>query len=94
MDDLKAAHANSEVNDDFLSWHKTKYANDGVGKVTVTRGKRHEYLGMTLVFMSEGKHLLCKIEKVENNDDSRTKDEVMTLKYSNREMRLLPYTMI
>ena len=39
VDDLKSTHANSEVNDDFLSWHKTKYANDGVGKVTVTRGK-------------------------------------------------------
>jgi len=48
VDDLKATHANSGVNDEFLRWLKTKYDNHGVGKVTVTRGKRHEYLGMKL----------------------------------------------
>ena len=64
MDDLKSTHANSEVNDDFLSWLKKKYASDGIGKVTVTRGKRHEYLGMTLVFTSDGKLKIDMIDYI------------------------------
>jgi len=55
----------SEVNDDFLSWLKKKYASDGVEKVTVIRGKRHEYLGMTLVFMSEGKLKIDMIDYID-----------------------------
>ncbi len=39
VDDLKSTHVNREVNYGFVSWLKKKYANDGVGKVTVTRGK-------------------------------------------------------
>ena len=62
VDVLKSSHVNSKVNDDFLNWLKKKYANDGVGKVTVTRGKRHVYLGLTLFFLGEGK---LKIDMVD-----------------------------
>jgi len=65
VDDLKSTHANSVVNDDFFSWLKKKYANDGVGEVKVTRGKRHQYLGMKLVFASGGK---LKIDMVDYFD--------------------------
>ena len=65
VDDLKSSHVNKEVNDDFLKWLKRKYASDGIGNVSVTRGRRHEYLGMTLVFTSEGK---LKIDMVDYND--------------------------
>ena len=50
VDDLKSSRVNKEVNDDFLSWLEKKYADDGAGKVTVTRGKRHDYLGITCCF--------------------------------------------
>ena len=64
VDDLKSTHANSEVNNDFLSWLEKKYASDGIGKATVARGKRYEYLGMTLVFTSEGKLKIDMIDYV------------------------------
>ena len=61
VDDLKSSHVNKKVNDEFLEWLKRKYANDGIGNVSVTRGRRHEYLGMTLVFTNEGN---LKIEMI------------------------------
>ena len=61
VDDLKSSHVNKKVNDEFLEWLKSKYANDGIGNVSVTRGRRHEYLGMTLVFTNEGN---LKIEMI------------------------------
>jgi len=64
VDVLKSSHVNSKVNDDFLNWLKKKYANDGVGKVTATRGKRHDYLGITLFFLGEGKLKIDMIDYI------------------------------
>ena len=64
MDDLKSSHVDSGVNDNFLRWLKKKYASDGIGNVSVTRGRRHEYLGMTLVFTSEGKLKIDMIDYI------------------------------
>jgi len=64
VDDLKSSHVDSGVNDNFLRWLKKKYASDGIGNVSVTRGRRHEYLGMTLVFTSEGKLKIDMIDYI------------------------------
>jgi len=58
VDDLKSSHANSKVNDGFLSWLERKYAADSVGKVMAIRGLRHDYLGINLDFSVRGKHKL------------------------------------
>ena len=41
-----------KVNDEFHKWLQAEYAQ--VKDVTVTRGKRHVYLGMTLDYSTEG----------------------------------------
>ena len=64
VDDLKSSHVDSEVNDEFLSWLEMKYAADGVGRVKVTRGQCHDYLGINLVFLGEGKLKIGMIDYI------------------------------
>ena len=54
VDDCKISHVNSKVNDELIETLQSEYENvfeDGSGKMKVTRGKLHEYLGMTLDYM-------------------------------------------
>ena len=53
VDDLKASHMDSRVNDKFLKWLNKMYGQHG--EVTATRGKIHDYLGMTFDFSVKGK---------------------------------------
>jgi hypothetical protein len=53
VDDLMSSHKEARVNDKFLEWLNTKYGN--YGEVKATRGKVHEYLGMTFDFREKGK---------------------------------------
>src|SRR5210317_2369503 len=48
VDDIMSSHVDPTVNDDFLIWLNRKYGEHG--KVKATRGKEHNYLGMTLRF--------------------------------------------
>ena len=48
-----SSHVDRRVNDQFLEWLEEKY--DEHGKVKSTRGKLHEFLGMTLDFCTKGK---------------------------------------
>ena len=48
MHDLKSSHVNPKVNDKFLDWLKTTYANDKIGEIKAVCGKKHNYLAMTL----------------------------------------------
>ena len=41
-----------KVNDEFLVWLNDKY--EEFGKVTATRGKKHQYLGMDIEFIENG----------------------------------------
>jgi hypothetical protein len=52
VDDLKSSHKMKLVNDRFEKWLNSKYGNHG--KVTVTRGKVHNYLGMELDYRKRG----------------------------------------
>ena len=52
VDDLKSSHADPKVNDRFLSWLNQKYGKHG--EVKATRGRVHEYLGMTFVYSDDG----------------------------------------
>ena len=52
MDDLKISHKDSAVIDEIIASLKSEYGK--VGEMTVRRGKKHDYLGMSLDFSKEG----------------------------------------
>ena len=52
MDDRKISHKDSTVIDENIASLKSEYGK--VGEMTVRRGKKHDYLGMTLDFSKDG----------------------------------------
>ena len=57
VDDCKLSHADSKVIDKNIEWLREEYENifeDGTGKMKVSRGRRHTYLGMDLDYSSNG----------------------------------------
>ena len=52
VDDLKASHVNAKVNDKFLKWLNKKYGT--IAEVKATRGRRHDYLAMIMIFVGDG----------------------------------------
>jgi hypothetical protein len=56
VDDLKSSHVDPKVNDDFYNWLNRKYGKHG--KVKVTRGKCHSYLGMHFEYTDDGKVII------------------------------------
>ena len=48
VDDCLSSHISSKENDNFLKWLKKMYGEHG--EVKATRGKKHDYLGMMLIF--------------------------------------------
>ena len=56
MDDVKIVLFDPGINDELAIWAEKKYGSDELGHMTLTSGKRHDYLGMTLDF-SEKKAL-------------------------------------
>ena len=64
VDDLKSSHALKQVNDEFEKWLNIKYGKHG--KVTSTRGKVHDYLGMQLDYRKKGQLDIC-MEKYEKS---------------------------
>ena len=56
VDDCKISHVSEEVVSGVIKWLRRDYEKlftDGSGKMKVTRGKIHKYLGMTLDFESK-----------------------------------------
>ena len=47
IDDLKISHVDSRQVDKFIEFLKDKY-EDTTGKLKISRGKIHKYLGMTI----------------------------------------------
>ena len=61
VDDCKLSHVDSKVLDDTIEWLRRDYESifeDGSGRMKVSRGRKHKYLGMDLDFSARG---LCKI---------------------------------
>ena len=57
VDDCKLSHHRSKVNDQMIKWLRQEYESifeDGPGKMAVSRGKVHKYLGMTLDYTVRG----------------------------------------
>ena len=64
VDDVKISHKDSKVVDEFISWMDQKYSDEN-GKITVTRGKIHVFLGMTLDFSVPGELKINMVSYVE-----------------------------
>ena len=67
VDDLKCSHKEKEVVDRFIEWVRSKYEDPQITKLKPSRGKVHDYLGMTLDFTQNGvvkismKDYICKM---------------------------------
>ena len=65
VDDLMSSHVDANVNTKFLAWLNALYGKHG--EVKATRGKVHDYLGMTIDFSVKGKVIvsmkdyMCKL---------------------------------
>jgi hypothetical protein len=55
VDDLKVSHVDPKVVDKFLEWIKKLYEDPTIKKIVPSRGKIHNYLGMTLDYSIPGK---------------------------------------
>jgi hypothetical protein len=64
VDDLKSSHKMKSVNDRFEKRLNSKYGNHG--KVTATRGKVQDYLGMELDYRKRGELKINMTKYVEN----------------------------
>jgi len=60
VDDLMSSHKDAQVNTEFLAWMNEKYGKHG--EVKATRGKIHDYLGMTFDF-SQKRKVMVGMEK-------------------------------
>jgi hypothetical protein len=67
VDDIMGSHMDPRVNDVFENWLNHMYGSHG--KVTTTRGKIHDYLGMTFDFSEEGKVKIDMIDYMESMVD-------------------------
>jgi hypothetical protein len=55
VDDLKISHVDPAVVDEFIAWARDKYEDPEITKLKPSRGKVHDYLGITLDYSTEGK---------------------------------------
>ena len=55
VDDLHASHVDELVVDEFIEWCRKKHEDPEIGKIKPSRGKIHDYLGITLDYSSPGK---------------------------------------
>ncbi len=67
VDDCKISHVSDKVIDKVIEWLKRDYESifeDGSGKMTVSRGKVHKYLGMNLDFTVKKQVKISMVEYI------------------------------
>jgi hypothetical protein len=64
VDDLKSSHKSKSVNDKFEKWLNSMYSKHG--RVTATRGRVHDYLGMELDYGKRGELKINMTKYVKN----------------------------
>ena len=62
VDDLKISHVDPKVNTTMIGLIDNKFGKEG--PITVTRGKVHDYLGMTLDYTKKGKVKIKMLDSV------------------------------
>jgi hypothetical protein len=69
VDDCKISHVFNEIVSGVIEWIRRDYEllfTDGSGKMKVSRGKIHKYIGMTLDFRSKG---VVKVTMIDYGDE-------------------------
>jgi hypothetical protein len=67
VEDCKISHVSKKVVDQTIEWLRKDYENvfeDGSGKMKVSQGKIHKYLGMTLDFSTKGEVKISMIDYI------------------------------
>ena len=70
VDDCKLSHKDPKENDKMIHWLKQEYESifeDGSGKMSVSRGKIHTYLGMTLDYSIPGIVKITMLDYIQGN---------------------------
>ena len=78
VDDCKLSHKSLKVMDNMIKWLRQEYESifeDGSGEMSVSRGKVHKYLGMTLDYTLKGKVEIRMIKYVREILDAFDKAE-------------------
>jgi hypothetical protein len=73
MDDCKISHVSNKVVDQTIDWLRRDYENifeEGSGKMKVSQGKVHKYLGMTLDFTTKGQVKISLVDYVKEVVDA------------------------
>ena len=68
VDDCKLSHREPKVMDKMITWLRQEYESifeEGSGKMTVSRGKVHKYLGMTLDYTVRGQVKISMFDYVD-----------------------------
>ena len=68
VDDCKLSHCDSTANDEMIEWLRKEYESifeDGSGRMTVSRGKIHTYLGMKLDYTVPGQVKITMFDYLE-----------------------------
>jgi hypothetical protein len=68
VDDCKLSHVSPKVNTRMIKWLRQEYESifeDGSGKMTVTRGKVHTYLGMKIDYTTPGRVIISQFEYIQ-----------------------------
>lgn len=63
VDDFLFTHEDPKVNDELIEWFTAKYGK--LNPLSVTRGKVHDYLGMTLDFTVNGKVKVLMLDYID-----------------------------
>jgi hypothetical protein len=69
VDDCKISHVDSKAVDEMIEWLRDNYEviwDDGTGKMKVSRGKVHKYLGMTLDYSVDGQCMVTMIPYIQD----------------------------
>ena len=68
VDDCKLSHREPKVMDKMITWLRQEYKSifeDRSGKMTMSRGKVHKYLGMTLDYTVHGQVKISMFDHVD-----------------------------
>ncbi len=92
VDDCKISHVSKKVVDEIIEWLRKDYESifeDGSGKMKVSRGKIHKYLGMTLDFSTDRQVKISMVDYVKEVIEAwdkapKTKDDGFKLVESKR----------
>jgi hypothetical protein len=78
VDDCKLSHKDPKQMDAMIKWLRQEYESifeDGTGKMQVSRGKIHKYLGMTIDYSTPGQVKITMLEYIQEILDAFDKAE-------------------